>query len=184
MPQHQTLPGLQHVDHVSLAVADMDAASRFYCDSFGGTELYRLGPFDAREFPRQPDGRDWSEAYQNVADARFEIAMLALGPNLMLELFCFARPDDRNTQVPRNCDLGFGHIAFKVQNLDPAIAFLRERGLRMMEGPIVIQEGPCAGLRVQYFLDPFGNQLELVEYGRLPFMDKTSAALYANGRQA
>ncbi|MCO7639597.1 VOC family protein [Pseudomonas sp. S 311-6] len=51
------LPGLQHVDHVSLTVTDMDAASAFYCNTFGGTELYRLGPFDAREFPRQPDGR-------------------------------------------------------------------------------------------------------------------------------
>ncbi|CAK7005189.1 MAG: hypothetical protein KER_00163 [Kerstersia gyiorum] len=51
-----------------------------------------------------------------------------------------------------------------------------------MEGPIVIRDGPCAGLRVQYFLDPFGNQLELVEYGHLPFMDATTAALYARNR--
>lgn len=179
-----TLPGLQHIDHISLAVADLTAASRFYCETFGGTELYRLGPFDAREFPRQPDGRDWTEAYQNVEDARFDIAMLALGPKLMLELFCFSRPDNRSTQVPRNCDLGFGHIAFKVQNLDVAIAFLRERGLHIMEGPIVISDGPCAGLRVQYFLDPFGNQLELVEYGHLPFMDGSTAKPHARDHQA
>ncbi|CAM3748707.1 glyoxylase I family protein [Kerstersia gyiorum] len=182
MNPQNSLPGLQHVDHVSLTVTDMDAASAFYCSTFGGIELYRLGPFDAREFPRQPDGRDWTLAYQNVADARFQIAMLALGPNLMLELFSFTRPDDRATHLPRNCDPGFGHIAFKVRDLDAAIEFLRQRGLPLMEGPIVISDGPCAGLRVQYFLDPFGNQLELVEYGHLLFMDATTAALYARNR--
>ncbi|WP_339139311.1 hypothetical protein [Kerstersia gyiorum] len=73
-------------------------------------------------------------------------------------------------------------MAFKVRDLDAAIEFLRQRGLPLMEGPIVIRDGPCAGLRVQYFLDPFGNQLELVEYGHLPFMDATTAALYARNR--
>jgi hypothetical protein len=28
----------------------------------------------------------------------------------------------------------------------------------------VISGGPRAGMKVQYFLDPWGNQLELVEY--------------------
>ena len=52
------LPGLSHVDHVGLTVPDLDAAVGFYCDVFGGHELYRLGPFDAAEMPRMSDGRD------------------------------------------------------------------------------------------------------------------------------
>ena len=48
---------MSHVDHVGLTVPDLDAAARFYCDVFGGHELYRLGPFDAAELPRAAGGR-------------------------------------------------------------------------------------------------------------------------------
>jgi len=177
-----SLPGLMHVDHVALTVPDLDAAVRFYCDVMGATELYRLGPFDAREFPRMPNGTDWTHAHLNIADARMHFAMLALGKNLMLELFRYERPTDAVMTPPRNCDIGASHIALKVENLDAALAFLRERGVAVMDGPIAIADGPCAGLRVNYFLDPFGNQLELVQYGHLPFMDQTNAPLY--GRPA
>jgi hypothetical protein len=35
-----------------------------------------------------------------------------------------------------------------------------------MAGPIEITEGPAAGQRIIYVLDPWNNQLELVEYDR------------------
>ena len=50
-----------------------------------------------------------------------------------------------------------------------------------MAGPIVLDEGPCASLRVNYFLDPWGNQLELVEYERQAFMDAAPVAIYGSG---
>jgi glyoxylase I family protein len=165
-----TMPGLSRVDHIALTVPDLDAATRFYSDVIGGCELYRLGPFDAEELPRTPDGRDWGEAHINVPGARLMIAMLQVGPTLMLELFHYEKPAGASTQPPRNCDPGGHHIAFKVDDLDVATRYLRDRGVRVMEGPIVLNEGPCAGLRLNYFLDPWGNQLELVEYSRLPYM--------------
>jgi catechol 2,3-dioxygenase-like lactoylglutathione lyase family enzyme len=174
-----SLPGLLHVDHVALTVPDLDEAVRFYCDVMGAIELYRLGPFDARELPRTASGADWTLAHLNVAGARLRFAMLALGKNLMLEVFRYEQPRDAVTQPRRNCDIGASHIALKVADLDAALAFLRSRGLDVMDGPIVIAEGPCAGLRVNYFLDPFGNQWELVEYRHLPFMDDTDTPLYA-----
>jgi len=179
-----SLPGLMHVDHIALTVPDLDVAIGFYRDVLGASELYRMGPFDARELPRMPNGRDWTEAHLNLADARMHFAMLALGKNLMLELFCYERPDDAVTKPPRNCDIGASHIALKVEDLDKALAFLRERGEAVMDGPIVISDGPCAGLRVNYFLDPFGNQLELVEYGHLPFMNGTNAVLFGRPRSS
>lgn len=39
-------------------------------------------------------------------------------------------------------------------------------------------EGPAAGLRFNYFLDPWGNQLELVEYKTLPFTATAGVKLY------
>jgi catechol 2,3-dioxygenase-like lactoylglutathione lyase family enzyme len=172
------LPGLSHVDHVGLTVPDLDAAVKFYGDVFGADELYRLGPFDAAELPRMDDGRDWTDAHINVAGARLTIAMLSIGPNLMLELFQYDRPRPRAETPPHNCDLGGHHIAFKVENLDAAIAYLAAHGCKVMAGPIVLDQGPCATTRVNYVLDPFGNQLELVEYTTQAFEATAPVKIY------
>ncbi len=172
------LPGLSHVDHVAITVPRLDDAVKFYCDVLGGTELYRIGPFDAAGMPRMDDGRDWTAAHVNVPDAALTIAMLQIGPNLMLELFQYDKPTDRRTIPPRNCDYGGHHVAFKVSNLEAAIAHLKAHGLQVMAGPIVLNEGPCAGLRVNYFLDPWGNQLELVEYRQQAFEETSPVQIY------
>lgn len=172
------LPGLLHVDHVALTVPDLDAAASFYTEVLGGVELYRLGPFDAQEMPRMPDGKDWCEAHVNVADARLTIAMLQIGPTIMLELFQYDRPTTRNTTPPRNCDLGGHHIAFKVSNMAAAVEHLTKHEVRIMSGPIEMNEGPCAGLQVRYFLDPWGNQLELVQYERQAFEVTSPVPIY------
>jgi catechol 2,3-dioxygenase-like lactoylglutathione lyase family enzyme len=172
------LPGLSHVDHVGLTVPDLDAAVRFYCDVVGGHELYRLEPFDAADMPRMAEGRDWTAAHINVADARLTIAMIGIGPNLMLELFQYDRPAVRNEQPPRNCDLGGHHIAFRVQDLEAAKSHLAGHGCRVMDGPIVLDQGPCATTRVNYVLDPRGNQLELVEYATQAFEASAPVKIY------
>ena len=55
-------------------------------------------------------------------------------------------------------------VGANVDDLDAAVKYLSARGVRMMAGPIVVHEGRMAGMRARYFLDPWGNQLELVEY--------------------
>lgn len=172
------LPGLSHVDHVAITVPDLDEAVKFYCAVIGGTELYRIGPFDAASMPQMADGRDWTAAHVNVPGAALTIAMLQIGPNLMIELFQYDKPVDRKTVPPRNCDSGGHHIALKVTDLDAAIAYLMAHKLQVMAGPIVLNEGPCAGLRLIYFLDPWGNQLEIVEYRRQAFEEKCPVRIY------
>ncbi len=159
------LPGLEGLDHVGLTVLDLDEAVLFYSSLLGAREIFRLGPFDSRELP-DVDGQDWSLAFVNVADARFTLAMLELPNGSRVELFQYDRPADRNPAPPRNCDIGGHHIAFKVTDLDAALAMGSRLGLRFMAGPIAIDEGPAAGQRIIYALDPWGNQLELVEYER------------------
>ena len=172
------LPGLSHIDHVGLTVPDLDAASRFYCEIIGGHELYRVGPFDAAEMPLSEDGRDWTESHINVAKARLNIAMLQIGPNLMLELFQYDLPTDQKKTPPRNCDWGGHHLAFKVTDLDAAKAYLADKGCIVMAGPIVLDQGPCATTRVNYILDPWGNQLELVEYVAQAFESTAPVKIY------
>lgn len=172
------LPGLSHVDHVGLTVPDLDAAVRFYSEVIGGHELYRIGPFDAAEMPRMKDDRDWTEAHINVAGARLTIAMLQVGPNLMLELFQYEKPADQRRTPPRNCDWGGHHVAFKVADLEVAKKYLAGKGCKVMAGPIVLDQGPCATTRVNYVLDPWGNQLELVEYTRQAFEETAPVKIY------
>lgn len=174
----EPLPGLQHVDHVGLTVPDLDAGVKFYTEVIGGTELYRIGPFDSAEIPPMEDGRDWTEAHVNVTGARLTIAMLSVGPNLMLELFQYDKPDDASRTPPRNCDYGGHHIAFKVDDLEAAKAHLAANGCRVMAGPIVLDEGPAAGVQVNYVLDPWGNQLEFVEYTTQAFMADSPVPIY------
>ena len=163
-----SLPGLQRADHLGLTVPDLEEAVRFYTQVIGGAELYRLGPFDAAELPTMPDGRDWTEAHVNVPGARLRFAVVSIG-DFKLELFEYEKPEDARTTPPRNQDVGGHHLSLKVADLAEATAFLRHRGVRLME-PIEIDEGPAAGLRGNYFLDPFGNHVELVEYDRLGYM--------------
>lgn len=157
------LPGLERLDHVGLTVPDLEAALEFYSALLEAKEIFRLGPFDSRELPAV-GGLDWSAAYVNVSDARFTLAMLETPSGSRVELFQYDRPTDRVPDPPRNCDVGGHHIAFKVTDLDAAVALGSQLGLRFMAGPIAIEDGPAAGQRIIYSLDPWGNQLELVEY--------------------
>ena len=172
------LPGLSHVDHIGITVPDLDAAVAFYCNVIGGVELYRVGPFDAAELPQMPDGRDWAEAHLEVAGARLNLVALQIGPNLILELFRYDKPTDRKTSPPRNCDLGGHHIAFKVANIEEAVSYLRGKGVKVMEGPVTMESGPTAGVKWIYFLDPWGNQLELFEYDKIAFESSSPVKIY------
>jgi catechol 2,3-dioxygenase-like lactoylglutathione lyase family enzyme len=153
---------VMRADHVGLTVPDLDAAVAFYTDAFEARELFRMGPFDAADLPRSADG-DWTERHVNVRDARLRFAVLELAPGLRLELFAYERPSDVRTTAPRNCDVGGHHIGLCVEDLDAATTVLRGRGVTVLE-PIVIDEGPMAGTRSAYVVDPWGNHLELVAY--------------------
>lgn len=157
-------PAFKRADHVSLTVRDIDEAVAFYTEVMGASVKYRMGPFDAREIPAMEDGRDWTEAHVNVPDARLHIAMLQLCDNLGMELFQYERPEDAATSPPRNCDIGSRHICLEVEDVEAAVTYLESHACRRMAGPIVADGGPAPDSLSWYVLDPFGHQLELVQY--------------------
>ncbi|WP_417450301.1 VOC family protein [Kordiimonas sp.] len=178
------IPGYCHVDHVSITVANLDKAVDFYCKVFGAEIAYRMGPFDADEIPEMEDGRDWTEAHVDVKGARLSICMLKLASNLMIELFEYERGENQRSAPPRNCDIGGHHLAFKVENIEKAVAYLEKEGCTAMAGPIVMDEGPTVGSRAQYLRDPFGNYMELMEYAEQGFMAETGVYPYGTKAQA
>lgn len=154
----------KRLDHVSLTTADLDETVDFYTRVFGAEVDYRMGPFDAAEIPKMDDGRDWTEAHVNVPGARLRIAMLKLPDGMGMELFEYEKPEDARKTPPRNCDIGARHLCIEVEDLDASVEFLGQHGCTPMSGSIDMLEGPCPPSRSWYVLDPFGNQLELVEY--------------------
>ena len=158
-------PGFfKKTDHVSLTVLDLNAVIEFYRKVFGAKLLYRLGPFDSADMPAAEDGRDWTEAHVNVRGACLEIAMMQLDESMKMELFRYSAPADARQEPPRNCDTGSRHLCFEVGDIHKAVEYLRQNGCKALSGPITMQDAPCPDSHSWYVLDPFGNQLELVEY--------------------
>lgn len=155
-------PAFFSVDHVSWTVPDLEAALAFYRDALGAEELFRMGPMDAADMPVGTDGRDWMASHVGVPGARMTLVMLKLSDNLNFQLVQYDKPDDRRQDVPRNCDRGGHHLAFKVADVDAACAWLVSHGCTPME-VIEITDGPLAGKKNLYIQDPFGHQLELVD---------------------
>ncbi len=154
------------VDHVGWTVSDLDAVVKFYCKAFGAREVYRMGPMAAADMPTGPNGQDWMEEHVNVPGATLTLATLQLTPEIQFELFQYDAPADASKKAARNCDVGGHHLALRVSDLDAAVQQLEALGCKPMSGTIEMTEGPHAGSRNRYILDPWGNQLELAESPR------------------
>jgi glyoxylase I family protein len=157
-----TKPHFLGVDHISWTVPDLDAAVRFYVDVIGAEVLYRLGPIDAADLPRDAQGRDWMQTHVGVADARLTLVMLKLSEHMKFQLVQYDKPVARRQDLPRNCDRGGHHLALRVDAVDATIAYLSAHGCQALE-TIHIETGPLAGKKNVYVLDPFGHQLEIVD---------------------
>jgi glyoxylase I family protein len=84
------------------------------------------------------------------------------GSQAIFEVFQYEAPD-QNGVPPRNSDVGGHHVALYVDDLDAAVAYLRERGVRVLGEPTP-SAGAHEGQRWVYFLAPWGMQFELVSY--------------------
>lgn len=150
------LPGLRGTEHVGFTVPDLAEAHRFFVDVIGCEHVYTLGPFQADD--------DWMTEHLNVhprsvmRELRFY--RCAFGPNF--EVFQWEPADEQRPQ-PRNSDIGGHHLAFYVDDLDAAVAYLRGHGVTILGDPTA-SRGASEGQRWVYFLSPWGMQFELVSF--------------------
>jgi glyoxylase I family protein len=150
------IPGLARLDHIGFTVPDLEAAHAWLVDVLGCEYMYSLGPFAAED--------DWMTEHLNV-DPRTVMRQLRFfrcGGEAVFEVFEYEAPE-RSSTVPRNSDIGGHHVALYVDDLDVAIAYLRESGVRVFGDPTA-SRGASEGQRWVYFLSPWGMQFELVSY--------------------
>jgi glyoxylase I family protein len=93
---------------------------------------------------------------------RMRNCFFRVGEQAILEVFEYRAPE-QNAVPPRNSDVGGHHVALYVDDLDAAVAHLREHGVRVLGEPTV-SSGAHEGQRWVYFLAPWGMQFELVSY--------------------
>lgn len=150
------IPGLRGTDHIGFTVPDLDEAHAFLTDVLGCEQVYTLGP--------KQSGDDWMRTHLGVHPRTVirEIRFYRLGRGANFEVFLYESADGQNPQ-PRNSDIGGYHIAFYVDDLDEAVAYLRSHGVEVMGDPTASRQG-AEGQRWIYFRSPWGLQFELVSY--------------------
>jgi glyoxylase I family protein len=150
------IPGLRGGDHVGITVPDMAQAHEFFVDVLGCEFVYSL--------PEMRHGDDWMREHLNVDPRRVvrEIRFYRCGFGLNFEVFEY-EPHEGQRAQPRNSDIGGHHVALYVDDMDAADAYLKEKGIRLLAGPVA-SKNASAGQRWHYFLSPWGMQFELVSY--------------------
>jgi len=141
-PDNVTLPDIDllRIDHVGIAVPDLDAAKTFYAETFGLRVVH-----------------EETNEEQGVREA-----MLAVGDGPRLQLLAPARPDSAIAKFLDRSGPGLQQLAYTVADVEAASAALRARGLRLLYDT---PRRGTAGSRINFVhpKDAGGVLVELVE---------------------
>lgn len=142
------------IDHVGLSVPDLDDAARFFVDSLGAREVFRLPPVT------EPGA---AGRLGVVGRTSFELLMLDLG-GTHLELLRW-RPEAELAGPPPAHARGAAHVALRVDDLPATLRRLRAvDGVSVVGEPVRFTEGPTPGLLNAFVTTPWGALLELLEW--------------------
>jgi len=140
------------LDHVGIVVPDIVAATDWYRDHFGLVPIRHEAPTDV-----DPHAIGLPDA----PTVRLTGRQLDAG-NVALELHQYFVPT--GTSPRRNCDLGYGHIAFRVEDIHAAHDRLTRSGMPFNTDPRHITTGGLAGFWWAYGKDPWGNTVEITSH--------------------
>lgn len=139
------------LDHTGIVVPDLERAIDFYTAAFGAEVVGREADTDV----------DADAIGLRGEQVRLRGALLRCGAGL-LELHEYLAP--RGHESRRPCDIGIGHVAFAVADIDAACARLRAEGVTFNTAPSTIESGFYAGRRWVYGKDPWGVVIELCQH--------------------
>lgn len=139
------------LDHTGIVVPDLEAAIEFYTRAFGAEVVSREADTDV-----DPDAIGLPGE-----QVRLRGALLRTN-GALLELHQYLQPT--GTAARRVCDIGLGHVAFAVTDIDAAYEHLQREGMRFNTAPQTITSGVLAGRRWVYGQDPWGVVVELCQH--------------------
>jgi catechol 2,3-dioxygenase-like lactoylglutathione lyase family enzyme len=122
------------LDHIHVRCSDVDASIAYYEKMFDARAVARGG---AKGMPI---------ITLEMAGQRFCFSLIREGVDIRVE--------------PNEPAWGLYQIAFKVDDLDVAMATLKERGAEISRGPLTLG----GGLRVFFVEAPDGIEMEVMEY--------------------
>ncbi|HVO16087.1 MAG TPA: VOC family protein [Alphaproteobacteria bacterium] len=162
------MPSLRGHDHTGITVPDIKAAEKFFVEVLGCQKAMSFGPFadDKGTFMQDTLNVNPRAVIEQITQVR-----CGMGSNI--ELFQYKSPDQKIV-MPKNSDIGGYHIAFYVDDIQAAAAYLKSKNVTTLAGPLPVKEGPAAGQTILYFLAPWGMQMELITYPRGMAYEKTA----------
>jgi len=101
---------IKHIDHIGVAVKSIDQAGKFW------TEVLGLKIADI----------------ENVADQKVNVAFLPITDS-EVELVESTHPDGPVAKYIESRGEGVQHIAFRVENIEEALAELKAKGIRLID---------------------------------------------------
>jgi catechol 2,3-dioxygenase-like lactoylglutathione lyase family enzyme len=138
---------IKGVDHIGIAVADLDRSVRFYRDTIG-----------MQVIAQAPLGGALYEAMLGLPGVTGRVATLERG-GLQIELFEFYTPkSELGAAAPRLHDLGITHFCIRVEDIDAEYLRLSAEGVHFNAPPLGNETE-----RATFGRDPDGNLFELLE---------------------
>jgi catechol 2,3-dioxygenase-like lactoylglutathione lyase family enzyme len=125
---------IQNINHVTINTTDIEASTRFYGQTLGFRQLETV-PFDG-----------------------FSLVYFEIPGGGRMELFDYGGRNPRTTR--EESEAGLRHLAFTVDDVDGAEAFLRSNGVKVT---MAATDLPSLNSRAILFLDPNGVTLEFCQ---------------------
>jgi len=136
------------IDHVSINVADLDQAIRFYRDILSMTLEYR-GEWS--------DSDTGAGSLVGIPGSSARMAMMSAESG-RVELIQYRQPDYAGANGTGLC-LGLNHFCIQVDDFSAYEGRLASHGIEFVSAPAGFND-----LKYVYFHDPFGNRIELKGY--------------------
>jgi methylmalonyl-CoA/ethylmalonyl-CoA epimerase len=132
---------IKRIEHVGVVVRDVEASRRLWEDCFG----IRLG------------------SVEESSERPVRLALYPVGES-MVELISGTTPDSRHARMVAEGKGGLNHICFEVEDIDEALAELKEKGVPLLDEVPRIGH---AGCRIA-FIDPAATENCLIELAQPP----------------
>jgi|SRR5687768_3463725 len=148
------------LNHANLIVSNLERSKKFY------TEVLGLEVLMETEIDEEQFARGVSIPGTKVKGVFFQVP----GTPTAIEMFEYVAPE-KSKSVPGDwlpSDIGVGHIAFEVDDIDAAYERLRKQNVTFVSEPVTLPptHKDVGGVRFCYFKDPDGILLELIYFPR------------------